>query len=59
MSSSRNAAVVRNYRAVPDDCARALQLLLKKPKSKAAEPTPEPDSRDDYERLPNKGRRPA
>jgi hypothetical protein len=39
MSSSRNAAVVvRNYRAVPDDCARALQLLLKRPVIKEGSP---------------------
>ncbi len=31
----------------------------RKRKQKAGEPTPEPDGRDDYERLENKERRPA
>ncbi len=37
MSGSRQKVVVsRNYRAVPDDCARALEFLLKASVSKKA-----------------------
>ena len=48
MSGSRQKVVVsRNYRAVPDECARALTLLLEKSVTKkAVEHTPEPDSLD-------------
>ena len=44
----RNAApvVFREYRNAPDDCVRALEMLLKKSVSKAARPAPEPDGRD-------------
>jgi hypothetical protein len=45
-SSRRGAVVTRDYKNSPDDCARALELLLKKPVSKAVEPAPEPDGRD-------------
>jgi hypothetical protein len=38
--------VFRDYKTAPDQCARALELLLKKSVSKAAEPTPEPDRCD-------------
>jgi hypothetical protein len=47
--------VFRDYKAAPDECARALELLLRKAVSKA----PEPDGRDDYEELAHKERRPA
>jgi hypothetical protein len=30
-SSRRGAVVTRDYKNSPDDCARALELLLKKP----------------------------
>jgi hypothetical protein len=40
--SGRNATpiVSREYRSTPDDCARALELLLEKSVSKAARPAP-------------------
>ena len=57
---SHSAIGSRAYRPAPDDCARALEMLLRNSVStKAGEPTPEPDGRDDYERLANKERRPA
>lgn len=61
MSTSRQSITVsRDYKAAPDECARALELLLKQSVTKMAdEPAPEPDGRDDYERLANKERRPA
>ena len=48
MSGSRRKAVVfRNYRPAPDNCARALILLLKKPLIKeVGRPAPEPTDRD-------------
>jgi hypothetical protein len=44
----RNTAVVaREYKAAPDYCAHALELLLRwSVNKKAAEPAPEPDGRD-------------
>jgi len=46
--SGRDATSVvsREYRCVPDDCLRALRLLLEKSVSKAARPLPEPDGFD-------------
>ena len=41
--------VVRAYRHAPDDCLRAIELLLKRPVTKAARPAPEPDDRDGTE----------
>ena len=47
MSTPRQSTTVsRDYRNSPDECARALKLLLKESVSKAAEPTPEPDGHD-------------
>jgi hypothetical protein len=44
----QSAAVTRDYRPDPGNCARALELLLKKSaRKKAAESTPKPDDRDD------------
>jgi hypothetical protein len=46
--NGRNTAVVsREYREAPDQCARALKLLLQKPVKQAAEQTPMPDGPDD------------
>ena len=60
MSAPKNITVSRDYNLTPDACVRALATLLKcSVNTKAAEPTPEPDGRDDYERLANKERRPA
>ena len=39
--------ITHTYSPEPDDCARALSLLLGKPVNKAAEPAPEPDGYDD------------
>jgi hypothetical protein len=49
VSRRRQGAVVsRSYDPAPDQCVRALELLLRKPVSKeAAEPSPEPDGRKD------------
>jgi hypothetical protein len=39
MSMPRQTITVfRDYKAAPDQCARALELLLRKPVSKAPEP---------------------
>jgi hypothetical protein len=47
MSSSKQITVLREFRATPDVCAEALELLLKKSISEmAAEPAPEPDGSD-------------
>jgi hypothetical protein len=42
--------VSRHYEAAPNDCARALALLLEKSTNKAAEPAPEPDGCDDVKK---------
>jgi hypothetical protein len=48
VSRAPHIVVSRTYRAAPDECARALTLLLKKPVIKeVAEPAPEPDSCND------------
>ena len=51
--SRRNAAPVvsREYRNAPDDCVRALEVLLKKPVNKADKPAPEPVGRDGTTRI--------
>ena len=60
MSATKNITVSRDYNPAPDACVRALATLLKSSvNTNAAEPAPEPDGRDDYERLANKERRPA
>ncbi len=46
MSGSKQIIVSRDYKTSPDECARAIELLLKEPVSKAARPTPEPDGCD-------------
>ncbi len=48
MSRPRKTPIVsRDYRAVPDDCARALVLLLTKSVTKeVGRPAPEPADRD-------------
>jgi hypothetical protein len=38
-----NAVVVRIYQEAPDECVRALELLLKTPASKEAVPANRPD----------------
>jgi hypothetical protein len=44
----RSIVVTRDYRPTPDNCARALALLLRKSLSKKADkPAPEPAGRDD------------
>jgi hypothetical protein len=43
MKSSPNIVVSREYNPAPDVCARALELLLKKPVSKEAAPASRPD----------------
>ena len=56
MSTPRQSITVsRDYQNFPGECARALELLLKKPVIKAAEPAPEPDGRDDTKELKNDG----
>ena len=53
----RSVVVTRDYRPAPDNCARALELLLKRSVSKkAAGPAPESDSCDAYEKLANEER---
>jgi hypothetical protein len=48
VSAPNKTVVSRTYKPAPDECARALELLLKKSVSKkAAEPAPELDSHDD------------
>ena len=43
----RNVTVSREYKPTPDDCARALLLLLKKPViEEVSRPAPEPTNRD-------------
>jgi hypothetical protein len=45
MSGSKQITVLRVFRATPDVCAEALELLLKKSVSEmAAGPVPEPDT---------------
>ena len=39
MSVRKNINVTRTYQPEPEDCARALQLLLKKPVSNESSPT--------------------
>ena len=46
MSGSKQIIVSREYKNSPDDCAHAVELLLKEPISKAAKPAPEPDGCD-------------
>jgi hypothetical protein len=46
VSGSKQIVVSREYKNSPDECARAISLLLKEPVSKAARPAPEPDSCD-------------
>jgi hypothetical protein len=44
MSGSKRSVVVsRSYEAAPDDCARALRLLLNKPVCKEGGPATAPD----------------
>lgn len=45
MSAGKNITVTRTYRPGPDDCARAIALLLSKPVSKKGGPPTAP--RDD------------
>jgi hypothetical protein len=40
MSARKTITVIRTYRHDPEDCARALELLLKKPVSNEGSPTP-------------------
>jgi hypothetical protein len=43
----QSATVTRTYKRAPDDCARALAILLKAPvQKKADKPAPEPIGRD-------------
>ena len=45
--SKRNVIVSREYKPAPDDCVRALELLLKKPViEEVGRPAPEPTDRD-------------
>lgn len=48
MSSTKQGAIVsRVYRPAPDECARALELLLKKPViEEVGRPAPEPTDHD-------------
>jgi hypothetical protein len=47
MSARKTITVIRTYRPEPEDCTRALELLLKKSSSKKATgPAPEPSGRD-------------
>ena len=47
MSGSKKITVSREYRNSPDECTRAIELLLKESVNKAARPAPEPDGRVD------------
>jgi hypothetical protein len=48
MSGSKQITVLREFRATPDVCVDALELLLKKSVSEmAAGPVPEPDTCND------------
>jgi hypothetical protein len=40
MSARKNISVVRSYKYEPDECVRALTILLKKPISNEGSPTP-------------------
>ncbi len=46
MSGSKQIIVSREYKNSPDECARAIELLLKESVSKAARPALEPDGYD-------------
>ena len=46
MSGSKQIIVSREYKNSPEECARAIELLLTKSVSKAARPAPEPDGCD-------------
>ena len=46
MSRSKQITVSREYKNSPDECARAIEMLLKASVSKAARPAPEPDGCD-------------
>ncbi len=46
MSGSKKITVSREYRNSPDECTRAIELLLKESVNKAARPAPEPDGCD-------------
>jgi hypothetical protein len=49
MGARKNITVIRTYRPKPDDCARALQLLLKKPAKKGTRPGAPDDARKDLD----------
>jgi hypothetical protein len=53
VSGLQKVTVTREYRSSPDECTRAMELLLKKSVNKAARPAPEPDSPDNAEGLQN------
>jgi hypothetical protein len=48
VGTKRSISVIRDYRESPDDCVRALALLLSQSVMKVADkPAPEPAGRDD------------
>jgi hypothetical protein len=46
VSGSKQIIVSREYKNSPDECTRAIELLLKESVSKAARPAPEPGGCD-------------
>jgi hypothetical protein len=48
-TQSAAPVVQREYVPAPDACEKAIEILLKRPMSKAARPAPEPDDRDGTE----------
>jgi hypothetical protein len=46
VSGSKQIIVSREYKNSPEECARAIELLLKESASKAVRPAPEPDGCD-------------